>query len=843
MNQALDSKTLEDSLLIVKQQITLMRKCLESKNPQFMDALKHASTFLSELRTNKLSPKLYYELYVLVFDGLAYLSDFLKESHQTNHLADLYELVQYAGNIVPRLYLMITIGSVYMSIENAPKLEIMKDMLEMSAGVQDPIRGLFLRYYLSQKTKELLPTETESELKETIQFTITNFIEMNKLWVRLKHQGHSSERERRLKERKELQILVGSNLVRISQLDQIDKFYYKESILPKVLEQIVQCKDSLAQEYLLDVIIQVFPDEFHLLTLDDFLQSTLHLSEGFSMNKILVTLINRLIDFQKREPANVKVIISELSTLTLQKDEHEENHTEESDSETTKPQTSSNLFEKFYDYSHLLVENKPELNFKDLSLILEAICKLSLSYYPQDYENINKVFGFALALIHQTTQHLEIWEPLLKTPICYNFDPKLVLSLDDNYKQFASALPTAIQSANALYILEKFLEQDVRLSTVEEVKTLYELLAVWFTSEDSSDSNTNSLLFGTDSSKNEPDESPEVVSQYEALAKSIHLIHHTNPYKHFELLEIAKSFMSKSGSRVRYTYPTLLFAVIKLIRKLTIVQKLNALKLKQFCQFFSATNTELLTLVSNGTLQSEGGVLAQTCMNLNLSMALILDQSSHIDLSYEFFINSFVIYEESIVDSRLQFQCLLSIIGTLHKCRNIVNGNEDNFDVLISKTALYGSKLLKKTDQCRAVYLASHLWWIIEELDEEDEIESETAKTSEDELQVVIKTDNKKVLECLQKSLRIADSCLETNVSLELFVEILSRSLYFFIHGNELITIKYLNGLIELIQNSILTIGEENTSIDTPTKHFQRTLEYIRQQAQIDSRFEEIKDR
>lgn len=33
-----------------------------------------------------------------------------------HHLSDLYELVQYAGNIVPRLYLMITVGSVYMRV-------------------------------------------------------------------------------------------------------------------------------------------------------------------------------------------------------------------------------------------------------------------------------------------------------------------------------------------------------------------------------------------------------------------------------------------------------------------------------------------------------------------------------------------------------------------------------------------------------------------------------------------------------------------------------------------------------------------------------------------------------
>jgi hypothetical protein len=56
-----------------------------------------SSTLVSELRTSSLGPKQYYELYMAVFDALRHLSVYLKESHPVNHLADLYELVQYAG--------------------------------------------------------------------------------------------------------------------------------------------------------------------------------------------------------------------------------------------------------------------------------------------------------------------------------------------------------------------------------------------------------------------------------------------------------------------------------------------------------------------------------------------------------------------------------------------------------------------------------------------------------------------------------------------------------------------------------------------------------------------------
>lgn len=90
------ARKLEESLAVIRQQESLMRKCLESKG-KLMDALKHASTFLAELRTSLLSPKQYYELYIAVFDALSYLGGYLRDNHNTYHLADLYELVQYAG--------------------------------------------------------------------------------------------------------------------------------------------------------------------------------------------------------------------------------------------------------------------------------------------------------------------------------------------------------------------------------------------------------------------------------------------------------------------------------------------------------------------------------------------------------------------------------------------------------------------------------------------------------------------------------------------------------------------------------------------------------------------------
>lgn len=778
-----DSETqaqlLRDASNNIKHETQLMKKCLETRG-KLMDALKHASNFLTELRTSQLTPKQYYELYIQVFDSLNLLAGFLKENHPHHHLADLYELVQYAGNIVPRLYLMITVGTVYMSIPDAPVKEIMKDMMEMSRGVQYPIRGLFLRYYLQQRTKSLLP-----ENRDSIQFVIQNFIEMNKLWVRLQHQGPSKEKAKRTKEREELKILVGSNLVRLSQLEN-DKDYYKVSILPTILEQIVQCRDVIAQEYLLDVVIQVFPDEFHLYTLDVYLNCIKDLNPNVSLKKVLITLIDRLTDFAKRED------LSDLEKLTI--DESKDGKTTEESSS----QTESHLFEKFWFYINEL-DKARELTIEDTSYLLESVARLTLTYYPTNYDNIDQLFKFAHDKIKELDQGAtdptdENFKLLLLTPVVNYTNLHDILKLK-NYGDLLDAQPIKIQKVVSLEILNKILNEGIKIMSVDAVNGFVKLFKVIIISKDK------------EMDKN-GDESLEYINDQEKLAKFVHLVWNKNTSTHAKLLTSLKNHLS-SGN-IKHTYPSLFFNTLKLIRRNKNLESTNSL--------FKFTSRVINDLYRTG--------LNDLSFKLYLSSAIIADQVKSEEFAYEFFAQCFTIYEEAISDSRTQYQSIVSIAGALQQCRNF---SRDNYDTLITKTALHGSKLLKKADQCRAVYLASHLWWGVE-----------IPALGEEEGVTEFYRDGKRVLECLQRSLRVADMVMDSTSSIELFVEILNRCLYYFIHGNESVTIKYINGLIELIQTNIESLNAEGSSSDVPKRHFERTLEYINSQKEIDDRFQLI---
>jgi Vacuolar protein sorting-associated protein 35 len=102
---------------------------------------------------------------------------------------------------------------------------------------------------------------------------------------------------------------------------------------------------------------------------------------------------------------------------------------------------------------------------------------------------------------------------------------------------------------------------------------------------------------------------------------------------------------------------------------------------------------------------------AELCLRLFISCGQVADQCGFEEFAYEFFAQAFTIYEDSISDSRGQFQAVCIVAGALQSTRGF---GKENYDTLITKAALHGSKLLKKPDQCRAVYLASHLWWGIE---------------------------------------------------------------------------------------------------------------------------------
>ena len=197
-------------------------------------------------------------------------------------------------------------------------------------------------------------------------------------------------------------------------------------------------------------------------------------------------------------------------------------------------------------------------------------------------------------------------------------------------------------------------------------------------------------------------ETDETIEEQGWLARIVHLIRGPDNDAQFKLLQTARNAFADGNERIKYTTPALITPSIKLARRY---------KQREHYEDNWQTQSSSLykfMLKSISTLYTRVNGSAELCLRLFISCGQIADQTGFEEVAYEFFAQAFTIYEEAISDSRAQFQAVCIFAGALHQTRGF---SKENYDTLITKCALHGSKLLKKPDQCRAVYLASHLWW------------------------------------------------------------------------------------------------------------------------------------
>ncbi|XP_058103928.1 vacuolar protein sorting-associated protein 35B-like isoform X2 [Magnolia sinica] len=744
-----EEKWLAEGIAGLQQNAFYMHRALDSNN--LRDALKYSAQMLSELRTSRLSPHKYYELYMRSFDELRKLEMFFKEetSRGSCSVIDLYELVQHAGNILPRLYLLCTVGSVYIKSKEAPAKDVLKDLVEMCRGIQNPVRGLFLRSYLSQVSRDKLPdigSEYEGDantVNDAVEFVLQNFTEMNKLWVRMQHQGPVREKEKREKERNELRDLVGKNLHVLSQIEGVDLDMYKETVLPRVLEQVVNCKDELAQYYLMDCIIQVFPDEYHLQTLETLLAACPQLQvlpeflqvEAFAK---LSNAIGKVIEAQVDMPI-VGAISLYVSLLTF-----------------------------------TLRVHSDRLDYVD-QVLGACVRKLSGKAKLEDSKATKQIVA------------------LLSAPLEKYNDIVTALKLS-NYPRVMDHLDNGTNKVMAVVIIQSIMKNTTCISTADKVEALFELI--------------KGLIKDMDGTPADELDEEDFKEEQNSVARLIHMLFNEDPEEMMKIICTVRRHILQGGpTRLPFTVPPLIFSALKLVRRLQgqdgdVAGEEVPVTPKKIFQLLNQTIEALSSVPS-----------PELALRLYLQCAEAANDCDLEPVAYEFFTQAFILYEEEIADSKAQVTAIHLIIGTLQRM-NIFG--VENRDTLTHKATGYSAKLLKKPDQCRAVYACSHLFWV----DDQDGIK-----------------DGERVLLCLKRALRIANAAQQmasvtrgTGGPITLFVEILNKYLYFFEKGNPQITGSVIQGLIELITTEMQS--DNATPDPSVDAFFASTLRYIQFQKQ-----------
>ena len=811
------SLKLEKSLKTIKEQAYHINSAIEKNN--LRQCLKEAYTMLCELRTNELSPKNYYGLYMSVVDVMLTLKNYMiEEISRGRRLIDLYDDVQQAQNVIPRLYLMITAGSIY--IERVPRSTriIIYDMLGLVKAVQNPIKGLFLRNYLLKMLKDKLPDKDNVYLREgasfedSIKFIIENMEEMNRLWIRLSGGVHGPEKAKRDKEREELKVLIGESMTKLSSLENLNLEIYEEIVLPKLLNIILNSKDQLSQQYLMECIIHAFPDSYNVKCIESLLEATSNLEEGVDIGIIFVSLMQKLGNYFGRFNKS---------------DENENENGNDKQIFETAQNIYPALLKNFKGYMNQNLNNKEINTVEDLNKIFNLISsfiKFSIQCAPkeQKFASINNIFALTLELANRyknnmTEDNLNKISALLIEPLTNGMN---IFRMNDfiplmNFLNIKSRKNIGIKLIETL------------INNANEGKTNLEKL-------DSLDSLDKILKYIKPLLTNSKDAIQEEDYVYEAeqsvVCKLIYIIRTNNIEIIYKILNDLKNIFSHGGpNRRKYTMPPLALRIIKFCHDITLCyeNKLGLIPEKKKKNKFVKEIIESLDiskiendeifykLISNiyKLLKEALDIISQEQPELGFKLYLnAASQANSINCNKEkfqklcinFIKTAMSIYDEGRYDLTHKYEMLIQISSLLLT----INIKNEDVEEIINQLIKNSDNMKQREEQCKSMLILSQIYFSIFK-------------------------DSKKVIECLNKARRYADFAMTNPPNLILFVEYLNKILFFIEQDIKIVEIKQeeINDLIELIKGHIRTIksitSDDISYLNDIEIYFNNTLKSI----------------
>ncbi|CAL4064925.1 unnamed protein product [Meganyctiphanes norvegica] len=660
------------------------------------------------------------------------------------------------------------------NLKNA-KIRALKEIEERYRFVLLNFKNAFLKKYITKKIhnvyveyKHRVSGHFEHHMNivsDSIDFILMNFAEMNKLWVRMQHQGHSRDKEKRERERQELRILVGTNLVRLSQLECVNNICYKKMVLPGILEQAVSCRDALSQEYLMECIIQVFPDEFHLQTLSAFLKACAELHQDVNVKNIIISLIDRLANYAHREdgpgiPDDIK------------------------------------LFDIFSEQVSQVIKSRPDMPMEDTVSLQVSLVNLAQKCYPGNIGYVDKVLQNTLEVfqklnidkIHSGSALGKELSRLLRIP-ADNYNNLLTVLQLQYYTPLLGLLDYTGRKTLSIYLITNAVENETLIPTQEQVDAVLSMVA-------------SIVCDQGDQPLVEPD--PEDLAEEQGLlARFIHNFKSDNSDQQYLILTTARKHLGNGGNkRVVYTLPPLIFAAYQLAFKYYSEREEDDKWSKKVHKIFQFCHGTITALVK--------AEYAELPLRLFLQGALAIDKiefENHETVAYEFMSQAFSLYEDEISDSKAQLAAMTLIMATFQQTTCF---SEENHEPLRTQCALAASKLLKKPDQARGVTTCSHLFW-----------SARSQATNKEELH-----DEKRVLECLKKAVRIANQCMDPSLQIQLFVELLNHYIYFYEKGNTQVTVAMLNQLIQKVKEDLANL-ETTEETDQISHHLSNTISHL----------------
>eukprot|EP00922_Rhytidocystis_sp_ex-Travisia-forbesii_P033686 GHVS01050021.1.p1 GENE.GHVS01050021.1~~GHVS01050021.1.p1 ORF type:complete len:588 (-),score=73.25 GHVS01050021.1:224-1894(-) len=547
----------------------------------------------------------------------------------------------------------------------------------------------------------------------------------------------------------------------------------------------------MAQQYLLDCVIQVFSDECHLSTLGTLLDACMRVLPSVDLKPVLVNLMNRLSSFVQTDSDNISAGVDIFSLFREHLDE---------------------LFAR--PVSGEAPTGGPAA--MELSSLLElqvAFLSFTLSLYPTRVDYIDIILGATVILLSRVlTPHRVVEGSGVVSVVELLARPLRSLSLSvlkmEHFTHLMLFLDLPTRKQVSVSMVEAVIEAKTPLDDPEAVSRFLSFISPLVRDD------PDSAAEASDS------ESPEFAYEQQQVAKLVHAIQHDDSDEVFNMYATARTCFADGGERrLVHVLPPLVICALKLIPRIRDREQVAAqeeltppsVNIKKVFQFVHKGCGDLVSCD------------AEVALRLFLQCAVVADKADQTSpgtfepICYEFVTQALVAYEEELSDSRSQFSALTMIVGTMVGYIHCLE--QDNYDNLSAKVTQHGAKLLKKPDQCRAVLLCSHLFW-----------------------NNPSHRDSRRVLECLKKCLKIADVAVQSSTThVSLFAEILDKYVYYFQQDNQEVTLEFIQNLVSLCAEHMRYADSD--VCEEARRNFCNTLTYIRGKIEkdADSKFQGLR--
>lgn len=784
---------MEEALRFVSEQRALFRTAVQDNDLEM--ALRHALSLANELRSSKLTPENYYQLYMTVFWELQHFAAYVECTDRHGHdLAEVYQLVQCEGNVVPRSYLLITVGAVYVRAQRDVAGEVLNDLLDMLHQCKHPLRGLFLRYYLLQMTKDKL--EQCGGADKMLQFLLGNFCEATGLWVRLALEDSPGcggepvldEASCLDRSRHVLRLLVGAHLAHLAQLPFLTEKLHVEVVLPEVLRLCTAWEDPPAQCYLLECFVQVFPDRFHLCTLEHVLAACAEVHLVVDLKHLLQHLMRRLT--VAAAPGG--------SVVGIPGEDEGSNIGGSGSDKKEQALAVVDVFGLLHKHLRLLHARQRDAA-TPLASLLELQHELLMSalfLHPGDAACVHPVLRGTVELLKSRSDlvldqaSVTSVVNLLASPLAQSALVPPVLAMP-HHAALIGCLGRSAFREGALAIVTALLAGDVTLGDTESLRRLFILIDPLVRDE------CGTAQTGVDFAQRHREyKLDDFTAEQEKFARLVHQVRHDDPVVAFEMLQVVRQHLFLGGPhRMVFTLPAMVISALRLVRPLLGADSSGDLARRLF-SFIQSTCDGLGSLRARESLRLWLLCAASANGAASSPKASALGEvcSTFIDRALD------CIEARAVVDGLQELTELALIVGTLQQVGCL---EPELYEVAAHRCMTLSEKAATQQLQCRALCLCSSLHW--------NNARREPGK----------------VLTCLQRALRLVDSAVHVNpMEVGLFVEVLDRAVGMHELGNEEITAPFLLGLLELCARHLRYV--KGRAPLEATRAFQSALEHLK---------------